>query len=157
MIATRRLLLMLVLAVGGLAVPAHARQYLVGPGDNWKHIAPSLRPGDEIILMPGRHKSCVLQGIQGTGKRPIVIRGLTPDKPSLIVAKAEGLRLVGVKHVIIKDVVISGARINGISVLPSLEPGATRDGPWKSHLTLQNVTIERTGPAVAGTACRSPA
>lgn len=131
-------LLLLVLAV---VAPVQAAQRLVAPGDNWERLAESLRPGDEIVLMPGRHRGAHLRHVAGTGRRPITIRGLTLDRPALIDADQEGIALVAPKYVVIRDLVITGASINGITIAPDPDGDGV---PVSVHI--RNVTVRETGP-----------
>jgi hypothetical protein len=127
-----------------VAAPAWAGQYLVSPGDSWDHLAAKVQPGDEIILMPGDHKPAALPGLTGRPGRPIIIRGLSHEKPSTIEAVRDGLKLFGARYVVIKDVKIVGARINGIMLTPPEE--YTSGEPVEASVTLSNVSIENTGP-----------
>lgn len=95
---------------------AEATQHLMRPGDNWEAVDSRLKPGDEIILMTGRHRAATLRNAIGTGDEPITIRGLDPTNPPLIEAERYGIRLCGARHVRISDVRISGATINGILI-----------------------------------------
>lgn len=147
-----------VLLASAIAQPAWAVQHLISPGDNWQDLAAKLRPGDEIILMPGNHKPATFEGIAGEAGKPIVIRGVDAEHPGLIVADREGLRLNRPRHVLIQDVIVTGAKLNGIVIdfprvttVPgeseSVQESDLLDGVWwRADVTLRNVTVERTGP-----------
>jgi hypothetical protein len=139
-----RLLLLAVAALAAWAAPAGAAQFLVGPGENWQHLAGKVNPGDEIILMPGRHRWANLPRLAGTAQRPVVIRALSTEKPAVIAAEREGLRLSGPQHVVVRDLTISGAAINGITVRPP--EGHAADAPFLANLRLENLTVLETGP-----------
>jgi len=131
---------------------AAGRQHLVSAGSDWSALDDSLNPGDEIILMPGRHRWAELRHAQGTAERPITIRGLSPDKLPIIEAKQRGLKLVNPQHVVIRDVIITGASVNGVSIGPgsivrtSPENAEKISAPKVGPVRLLNVRIEQTGP-----------
>lgn len=132
------------------AGPVEATQHLIRPGDSWTDLAPRLRPGDEIILMPGQHRPAVLDDLHGTAAQPITIRGLDPDYPSVIEAEREGIRLRRPRHVIIRNLRITGASINGITLNDEVD-GRTPEHEESmvpfGHVVIDSVTIERTGPS----------
>jgi hypothetical protein len=135
-----------ILALLSLTLSAAAGQRLIGPGDEWSAIdAASVAPGDEIVLMPGRHRPAVLRGLTGTGAKPIVIRSLAPDRPAVIDADHEGLRLEGVRHVVIRDLRIEGATFNGLVIAAPMDHDR-QGGPWRASIRVLNVIVERTGP-----------
>ncbi|MHC4948152.1 MAG: right-handed parallel beta-helix repeat-containing protein, partial [Planctomycetota bacterium] len=140
-----------VLALAALAARAGATQHLVAPGDRWQDLGDRLRPGDEIILMPGRHRPATFVDIAGTAQQPIVIRSADPDHPSVIAAEREGLRLLRPSHVTVRDLTIDGATIAGLVIehqdrAPSAEPAPDAER-WAAHATVQNVLIKHTGPS----------
>jgi hypothetical protein len=126
---------------------AGATQHLVPAGHDWELQLRGLSPGDELILMPGRHEAGRIANIKGTAKQPIVIRGLSADKPSIIIADRDGLEIEGVRHLRIELLTITGATINGLTVSPpSVRTTADEPGRWRCDLTLRDLTVERTGP-----------
>ena len=141
---TRRVFLVVavVLAAGE---PATGAQHLVGPGRDWVSIAARVRPGDQIILMPGRHRPGMLEGLEGTREKPITIGGLDPDNPAVIVAKRFGIRLRRPRHVILQNLLITGATRHGI-VIDDEGDGERGGAPWAAHVTLRDVTVAKTGP-----------
>jgi hypothetical protein len=139
------------------APAAHGRQFLISEGEDWSSVADDAKPGDEIILMPGTHVAVKLSNLHGTDKAPITIRGLDEAHPVTIEAKRAGLELVNPQFVVVQDVVITGATINGLVIdtapvrKPDKAPGedeadapAAPTGP--RHVTLRRVRIEKTGP-----------
>jgi hypothetical protein len=143
----RLLAMTAVLLIGAEAV--HATQHLVSAGENWQSIGPRLRPGDEIILMPGVHKPVTLTGARGEPDRPIIIRGLDPNNPPTIEAGRFGINLPDAMHVKIKDIVITGASVNGLAINTGIggSPSEEIEPAPTSHITLENITINETGPA----------
>lgn len=147
----RRFGLAPLLAALCLTAPAAATQHLVRAGSNWQQLQVRLKPGDEVILMPGRHRPATLEGLHGERNRPIVIRGLDPARPPVILAARFGIRLIDPRHVQLRDLSIRGATIHGILIEGSTdaEDGqAARSGP----IGLTRVTITDTGPTRSFTA-----
>lgn len=144
-----------------VAVPSlHARQFLISEGEDWTYVANEAKPGDEIILMPGVHVAVSLENLHGSAKAPITIRALDESHSATIEAKRIGLELVNPRFVIVQDVIITGATINGLVI----KPGSTRNPattppsgeaeeseaastpPGPTSITLRRVRIEKTGP-----------
>ncbi len=146
----------IVAAVGHLCPHSvWATQHLVSPGQDWHQVAARVRPGDEIILMPGRHRPATLDRLQGARGNPITIRGLDPKRPSVIDASRYGLVLHQPQHVVIENIVITGATIAGLVVddldstaalYPNEQPPPTLRKPWRANLVIRNITITNTGP-----------
>ncbi len=135
-------LVLLGLLTGG----AQATQHLVSPGQDWARLIDRVRPGDEIILMPGPHRPASFQGLHGTAEEPIIIRGFSEEHPGLIAAQSFGLHLSRPKHVILQDLIVTGARGNGINI----DDQAQNEGigePWVADLLIRRVKVQRTGPA----------
>lgn len=134
------------------------RQHLVNPGDEWSHLASQLRPGDEVILMPGVHRPAILDGIQGSPERPIIIRSLNSQHAATInaaigkqspgnPAPRHGLLLQQIQHVIIQDLHITDAALHGIEASAPATPQIQHDDAAPvPALVLRNVSITRTGP-----------
>ncbi|TVQ50970.1 MAG: right-handed parallel beta-helix repeat-containing protein [Phycisphaerales bacterium] len=142
------LVLMMVLFVVGSfprAADAQGIQHLISPGDHWADLADRLRPGDQIILMPGRHRPAHFDDLQGTANRPITIRGLSRSHPSTIEAQREGIRLRRCQHIEIRDLTITGATVSGIEVVDDA-PERVGAEPYESHITIRNVRVLNTGP-----------
>lgn len=137
------------------AKPALATQHLVTPGNKWQTLEIRAQPGDEIILMPGNHRPVTLSNLTGAPGNPIIIRGLDPNHPPTIVAKRRGIVLHKPKHVIIKDIIITGATLTGILVdnrVPDLTElfnpttSTQQQQAWDANLLIRNVTVLKTGP-----------
>ena len=143
--------------------PAHAAQILINPGDDWQAKAARARPGDEIVLMPGRHRPGSFDRLVGAKGAPITIRGATSDKPSIITAQLDGIRIKEGAYLVIKDLQIIGGSASGIWIAadPRAEGGET--GPARpaavqpqpqpgvrtrraSDILIDNVSISRVGP-----------
>ncbi len=105
---TRRAFLVAALMLGA-GESATGTQHLVAPGHDWVSVAARVRPGDQIVLMPGRHRPGTLKGLEGTWAKPIIIGGLSPDNPAIIVAERYGIRLRRPRHLILQNLRITGA------------------------------------------------
>jgi hypothetical protein len=123
----------------GLDSRALSVQHLVRPGDDWQSLGPRLRPGDDIILMPGLHRPATFDQITGSAKRPITIRGADPANPSTIEAGREGLRIKSGSNLVIRNLVITGASVCGINLETAEDAGA-------GNVRIESVRITKTGP-----------
>jgi len=97
------------LLLGALALlpaAAHGTQHLVEPGKDWSTLVSKVRPGDEILLMPGTHSSVTLRGLRGTAEQPITIRGIDPDDPPRLRGPKPALTLINAEHVVLEHFVI---------------------------------------------------
>ena len=127
---------------------ALATQHLITPGDDWQKFSGKLKAGDEIILMPGKHRSATLDDLAGTADQPITIRGLEGQTPSIIDGQRDGLRLNRPHHVVIKDLTISDCALGGISVSDGVvvPPASRPDDPETlGPIAISNVKILRIG------------
>jgi hypothetical protein len=124
-----------------IGAPAAATQHLIKPGEDWGRLSGRLRAGDEVILMPGRHRPGMLADAVGKAGKPIVIRGLDATRPAVIEGDRYGLRLIEPRHVELRDLTIQGGTISGVHASPA-EKASARAGP----LALERVTILEIGP-----------
>lgn len=136
-----------------LSPAAHAGQILINPGDDWQTKAAKARPGDEIILMPGRHREALFDRLEGAPNAPITIRGASPTKPSIISAQLDGIRIKQGAHLIIKDLQIIGGSASGIWIGAAQEdPSASAPALARSRaarareVQIDNVSISQVGP-----------
>jgi len=144
--ARLRPLLLLITAAMLVCTPcADAKQHLVRAGTDWKRIAERAEPGDEIILMPGRHLSVSLSGLSGTADRPIIIRGVDPANPVEIDCDLYGIRLQNCSHLRLRHLSITGARIAGILIEGDIDSELGTSHSRDIHL--QDVHIHETGPS----------
>jgi hypothetical protein len=126
-----------------IASPASAAQFLINPGDDWATKASKARPGDEIILLPGRHRGATFDRLAGTPEAPITIRGASVQKPAIIAAQLDGIRVKQGAHLIIKDLQITGGSASGIWI-SGAQPGSP---PERSrNILINNVAISKIGP-----------
>jgi hypothetical protein len=143
MIRFRGTWLVALVAVLAVSTSARATQHLVRAGHPWQQLTKKVRPGDEIILMPGVHRPAFLKDLRGTKDAPIVIRGLDPRAPTQIEADRHGIRLRDPYSVRLANLHIIGARINGIHIERVNGDDASKP---VGRIEMENVRIERTGP-----------
>lgn len=165
-----RCILILAIAITSMATPSvRAAQFLINPGDDWQAKAAKLRPGDEIVLMPGRHRPATIDRLVGTAQAPITIRGASTQKPSVINAPLDGIRIKEGAHVVIKDLQIIGGSASGIWIAAeqpdsnAQEPAPSTEAPAiiipgeatpalitrtsrARDIYIENVSISRVGP-----------
>ena len=134
----------LLLAILMPAASAQATTHLIKSMDSWDAVASKLKPGDEVVLMPGKHRPISLQGLAGTHEQPILVRGLSPTAPAVIAADRFGLELHRCQHIVVQDIAISGATIHGIAI--DDEPRAEDGQPFNANIILRNLKVEETGP-----------
>lgn len=142
--AVRVALMMLLCFVWTL--PVCATQHLVSPGQDWSRLLDRIKPGDEIILMPGPHRPAYFQNLHGTADKPITIRGFSEDHPGLITGQSFGIQLSRPRHVILQDLIISGARGNGLNLDDQDSQNAIGE-PWIADVLIRRVKVLRTGPS----------
>ncbi len=137
--------------VDAFMAAAHAgMQHLVAPGENWETLASKLQPGDEIILMPGRHKPATFEKLRGTQEAPITIHGLDAANPPEIAAARHGLLLIDPQNVVIENVRISGASIAGIALRSRGKSEADAGGGQSlntANVRILNVQVTKIGPS----------
>ena len=99
-------------------------------------------PGTRILLAPGTYVGGLhLSGIQGEEGRPIVIAADDPDSPPLISGGGTGMHLVQPAYLELRDLVVTGARSNGINI----DDGGTFETP-AHHVVLKRLTVRDIGP-----------
>lgn len=135
------------LATLALAGPAAAVQHLVRAGDDWSKLGAKLQPGDEIVLMPGKHRPAAFEGLAGSPEKPIVIRSADPKNPVTIEATDVGLSLRNSRHVQVATVAVVGARRCGILVQGTAETPS-------EGIVLKTVYVAKTGDLAERAAIR---
>lgn len=128
------------IATSAMTARVEATQFLVRAGDDWSSLKDRVKPGDEIILMPGQHREVRFDGLKGEPEKPILIRSasLDPRNLSSISATDVGIHLVRAEHVRLENLLITGGRRAGIIITGDSEGRA-------SHVTLTNVFVAKTG------------
>lgn len=130
------LLLLIVLV---FATPAAATQHLLRAGAEPARLIGKLRPGDELILLPGVHRPLDLTGIRGTAEAPITVRSADPRNASEIKASGYGINATETAHLVIRNVRILPARLHALTIT-----GASADEPAEGF-SIEKVTIVGAG------------
>jgi len=102
----------------------------------------SAGPGTTILIAPGTYRGgLTAAGLAGKKGKPIVIAAADPKKPPVISGGNTGVHLAGAAWVEIRDLVIEGARHNGLNI----DDGGKIDTP-AHHVTVRRVTVRDIGP-----------
>jgi hypothetical protein len=117
---------------------ADAGQFLVRAGDDWSQLKPKLRPGDEIILMPGNHRAARFEDLAGEEGKPITIRSADPKRISTVTAADIGIHLIRPKHIHIEKLAIIGGKRGGIIIAGDTTSRAER-------ISIVDVYVSKTG------------
>lgn len=97
----------------------------------------SAKPGTHILIQPGDYAGGLhFANLHGTAARPIVIKAADPTKPPHFKGGGSALQFSDVSHLELRDLVVSGARGNGINI----DDGATPETP-SHHVTLRNLKV----------------
>jgi hypothetical protein len=117
-----------------------ARQFLVQPGQTWKHLIADLEPGDEVIFPPGFHLPQVIDGLRGTAERPIFLR--SRDRiPAAIVCESEGWTLRRPQHVVIENLLFINPNAAALTIDGTAPDGQPTGTPWRAEVTVRNCTV----------------
>lgn len=113
-------------------------------GEAWVGDAVSLReafatagPGDVVLIEPGTYPATLLRGGGGTREAPVVLRAAEPDRPPLFGGgRSEGLHLVGVSYVELRDLIITSESSNAVNI----DDGGDRERPARG-IRLTNLVV----------------
>ncbi len=131
--------------LAGFAPPrASAAVHALRPGATIASLGVEIKPGDEIVLEPGRHGPIEIDGLRGERGRPIVIRGSNPNVPAAIAGEEFGILVRGGSHLLVKDVIVIGGSRAAVIVEPAPATESAGGAPTE-HLTLRRVAVGRTG------------
>lgn len=101
----------------------------------------SAGPGTVIEVQPGEYSGEMgFRNIHGTEDEPIVIRGAAPELPPVIRGGGTGVQFSSVSHLIIRNLVFDGARLNGINI----DDGSSGQ-ELSHHIELQNLIVRNVG------------
>jgi hypothetical protein len=98
--------------------------------------------GTTIRIAPGMYRGGVsFRGLRGEPGRPIVLAAVDPARPPVFEGEAFGMHLSDPAHVELHDLVVTGAKGNGLN----LDDGGTSDSP-AHHVLMRSLVIRDIGP-----------
>ncbi|MCR9229958.1 MAG: right-handed parallel beta-helix repeat-containing protein [bacterium] len=99
------------------------------------------KPGSTILLAPGQYRGGLsFHRIQGTAQQPIVIAAADARQPPVIAGGNTCLHLIQPAHVELRNLILQGARGNGLNI----DDGGSKDKPAQ-HIVLSNLTVQNVG------------
>lgn len=100
------------------------------------------KPGTRIEIAPGTYEGGLqFAGLRGAPERPVVLAAADASKPPVFRGGGSGLQLTDPEHVELRDLVLEGAKGNGLNV----DDGGTPDTP-AHHVAIVNVVVRDVGP-----------
>ena len=116
-------------------------EYAVASDQDLVQTIRQAKAGDLILIAPGAYRGGLsFQGLRGTEKEPIVIRGGDARSLPQIVGGKDGLKLSGCSYVELEDIAFSGQSENGINI-DDVISGATF-GTYRSEgIVLRRVSV----------------
>ncbi len=102
------------------------------------------RPGQRIVLKPGTYAGGInVAEMRGSAASPIVIGG-ADDNAALPVIKGgtEGIHLVNPRHAELRNLIVTGAKFNGINI----DDGGSREGTAQ-NIVLRNLRVGELDPS----------
>lgn len=118
-----------------------AETYRVNDDAEFGKAVAAAKPGDRILLAAGDYRSDFhFTAVRGSNAAPIVIAADDPKRPPRFVGKTAPLHFTRVAHLELRDLVIEGARGNGLNV----DDGGDPDKP-SHHLTLRRLHVRDIG------------
>lgn len=99
-------------------------------------------PGTVIAVAPGQYRGYVsARGLNGTPDAPITIEAADPGQPPVFRGTSECIHLSSVSHLVLRNVVLTGAATNGLNV----DDGGTIVHP-SHHLVFEGLRVCDVGP-----------
>ncbi len=100
------------------------------------------RPGETILLAPGDYEGGLyFENLHGQPNKPVVIAGEDPRHPPVIHGGGECLHISKASHLELRNMVLIGARYNGLNI----DDGGEYDSP-AHHIVLKGLTVKEVGP-----------
>ena len=101
----------------------------------------TVKPGTSILLAPGTFQGGLsVNQLQGTEKQPIRIAAADPNQRPIIEGGNSCLHLIDPAYVELRDLVLKGARTNGLNI----DDGGSKKTP-AHHVVLHGLTIQDIG------------
>ena len=129
------------MVTGLLLATVAFQQVRVGSDEDLRAALRAARAGTTIVIAAGNYRGGIeVDGLAGTAKQPIVIRGADPKAPPLFDGGANAFHLRDVAHFELADLAIRGATGNGINV----DDGGTMETP-AHHVVLRRLQLTDVG------------
>jgi hypothetical protein len=136
-----RNLMLALLACSAAAAGAAGRTAQVSNAAGLRLALQSIQPGDSILIEPGEYRGYfALSNHRATADQPTEIAAANPDKPPVLRGTSECLHLTNVSHLVLRDLVLTGARVNGLNI----DDGGDYASP-SDHVVLDGLTVREIG------------
>jgi pectate lyase len=124
-----------------LGSPVWAADVPVKTRDELMRALREAKAGTTVVIAAGTYDGGFSGAtLAGTADQPIVLRGADPGNPPVFSGGGAGLHLSSAQHVELRDLVVQGARGNGLNFDDGGKPGSAHD------IILKNVTVRDVGP-----------
>jgi len=124
-----------------VGVPSGTRLVSVSTSEALTRALGTATAGARILVAPGHYRGrFAAADLRGTADQPILLEAADPARPPVLHGAAECIHLTGVRHVILRRLVLVGARVNGLNV-------DRRDSrsPPSHHIVLDHLTVRDVG------------
>ena len=99
-------------------------------------------PGTTIAIAPGDYRGYFsARELHGKPDAPITIEAADPKRPPVFRGGSECIHMSNVSHVVLRNLVLVGARVNGLNI----DDGGTITRP-SHHLVLEGLKVRDVGP-----------
>jgi len=99
-------------------------------------------PGTRVLLAPGNYEGGIsLRDLNGAPGKPIVLAAADPERMPVINGGGSGIQLTNVSYVELHNLILSGARGNGLNI----DDGGTFETPTH-HILLRGLVVRDVGP-----------
>ncbi len=99
-------------------------------------------PGTQILIAPGTYEGGLsFRDLNGSPDAPIVLAAADPKHPPVIQGGGSGIHLANVSHIELRNLILAGARGNGLNI----DDGGTFETPTH-HILLSGLVVRDVGP-----------
>lgn len=131
----------LLAALAALAATAPRGEVRVADDDALRAALRAAQPGTTIVIAAGTYRGGItVEGLAGTAREPIVIRGADARQPPLFEGGGNAFHLRDVAWIELADLAVRGATGNGLNI----DDGGTSETPTR-HVTLRRLVITDIG------------
>lgn len=118
------------------------KKVIVGDERGLREAISQARPGTIILITPGEYRGgFYFTNVHGAPGKPIVIAGSDPKNPPVIRGGDEGIHFVEASYIQLQNIVLTGARQNGLNI----DDGLSYDTP-AHHIVLKGLKVTGVGP-----------